>query len=130
MTWSFALSGGGTPVVLPLAPNSVTDSSPAIVSGFPIVGAQSAAVSEGLDLRTVTLQGSIYVAGQTNSYLISNYLNPLRALIREEVVVVDPDGQFSGVWVFDVQFQRVAEGAAVRYTYTIKLRQGSSDLIL
>ena len=104
---------------------------PAIVEVFGTDGAEPVITIPGLDAESLTLQGSIYVSGQTNAYLETTYLAPLRALRGTEVAVTSPDSQYDGTWVL-IRFtpRRIGEGAFVRYTYTLKLVKGLSHNIL
>ena len=58
---SWVISSGGTSVTFPLAPQSIVDENPDIETDFQVDGQQSVIVSEGLDVRTLTLKGFFYV---------------------------------------------------------------------
>jgi hypothetical protein len=131
MSSGWAITQGSTIINLPTAPKVINDQNPADISVVKVQGAAPVLVGVDLDARTIRLEGSIWVHGQTNAQLESTYLAPLRSMARQLVTITDPDSQFSGNWIMkEPDFKREAEGAEVRYTYTITLMQGQSIVVL
>ena len=64
-------------MTFPLAPQNITDENPVIETDFQVDGQQSVIVSEGLDVRTLTLKGFFYVPSQNKAYLDTNFVSPL-----------------------------------------------------
>ena len=127
MTSGWAITQGATTVNLPVAPTHVRDSAPPRVDEGGIDGGSTILISRFTMARTLLLEGSIWVHGQTNAQLESAYLAPLRAMTRLVVTITDPDSQFGGNWVMiAVQFDRVQEGGDIRYKYSLSFKQGVS----
>ncbi len=128
MTWTIS---AGTGITLPLEPSRVTEVNPAVVDVFQTDGDAPVIIVPGLDAQSLVVEGWIYVAGQTNAQLESNYLAPLRAMRGKEVAVTSPDSQYNGNWVL-ISFdpRRVPDGAIVRYYYSLKLLRGQANVIL
>ncbi len=125
------ISAGQTQVTLPLAPNNITDENPIIETDFQVDGQQSVLVSEGLDIRVLTLKGSFYTAGQNKSYLDSTFVNPLLSLNRQQVSLSSPTSRYNGSWLLIVKsIEEKAEGNLQRYTYSLVLKQGAAFVVL
>ena len=127
----WAIVQGATTVNLPSAPKTIDDKNPVKVDEVGIDSAGSVLVSRFSQARHLILTGSFWVHGQTNAQLESTYLAPIRAMSRGQVTITDPDSQFSGNWVMaEPDFHREAEGAEVRYSYTIEFMQATTIIIL
>jgi hypothetical protein len=131
MTSGWAIVQGSTTVNLPTAPKLIDDKNPAKIEEVGVDSSGTVLVSRFTQARKLTLQGSIWVHGQTNAQLETTYLTPLRAMARLQVTITDPDSQFSGSWVMaEPDFKREAEGAEVRYIYTFTFMQGTAIVVL
>ncbi len=122
---------GGTSVTLPTAPKVIDDKNPTKIDEVGVDSVGTVLVSRFTQARQLQLQGSIWVHGQTNAQLETNYLAPLRSMARTLVTITDPDNQFSGSWVMDEpDFHREQEGQDIRYTYTFAFKQSSTIIVL
>lgn len=129
MSWT--ISSGETSITLPSAPQSIIDENPTVESDFQVDGQQSVIVSEGLDVRTLTLKGYFYVAGQNKTYLDTNFVSPLLGLNRQVVTLTSPMSRYNGSWMLIVKsVEEKAEGNLQRYMYTLVLKQGASFVVL
>lgn len=127
--WTITL--GESVVTLPLAPSDIADSTDATVECFDQDGDEPVLISTHPNERQLTLQGSIYVAGASNSTVMSTYLVPLQAMKGQEVTLGTPDAQYDGDWVLEsIVFRRVSEGAFVRYQYVMVFSQGADAEVL
>ncbi len=124
----WTLTYGGVSVTLPLGIREFNESADTNLDSFEQDGDRPILTVKNLSERTLPLQGSIYVSGQTYAYLETNYLSKLRAIHSKEVVVTSPDNQFDGNWILkSYSFRCVAEGASwKRYQFVLVLVQGSS----
>lgn len=128
---SWIISAGQTQVTLPIAPNSITDENPIVETDFQVDGQQSVLVSEGLDVRTLTLKGFFYEANKNKAYLDSNFVSPLLSLNRQVVTLTSPTSRYNGSWMLIVKsVEEKAEGQLQRYTYNLVLKQGAAFVIL
>ena len=128
---SWVISSGGTSVTFPLAPQNITDENPVVESDFQVDGQQSVVVSEGLDVRVLTLKGFFYVSGQNKSYLDTTFVSPLLGLNRQVVTLTSPTTRYNGSWMLIVKsVEEKAEGSLQRYTYSLVLRQGAAFVVL
>lgn len=131
MTTTWSITQGSTTVTLPSPPKIVDDNNPPQIDEFGVDGVGTVLISRFNQARKIKLEGSIWVHGQTNANLETNYLAPLRAMSRLQVTITDPDGQFSGNWLMgEPFFHREAEGAEVRYTYSIEFLLASVNVVL
>ena len=129
MSWQ--ISAGFTTVTFPVNPQNITDENPIVEADFQVDGQQSVVVSEGLDVRTLTLKGFFYVSGQNQSYLDTNFCDPLLSLNGQEVTLTSPIARYNGSWVLIVKsLEQKAEGNLQRYMYTLVLKQGAAFVIL
>lgn len=127
----WAIVQGATTVNLPTCPKVIDDKNPTKIDEVGIDSNGTVLVSRFSQARKLTLQGSIWVHGQTNAQLESTYLAPLRGMARQQVTITDPDNQFGGNWVLaEPDFHREAEGAEVRYTYSLSFMQASSIVVI
>jgi len=128
---SWIISSGGTSVTFPLVPQSITDENPDIETDFQVDGQQSVIVSEGLDIRTLTLKGFFYVASQNKAYLDTNFVSPLLGLNRQLVTLTSPTTRYNGSWKLTVKtIDEKAEGLLQRYTFNLVLKQGAAFVLL
>jgi hypothetical protein len=128
----WAIIGSSSAVSLPSAPKVYNDQNPADITIVKVAGQAPVLIGVDLAERTLRLEGSIWVHGQTNANLEANYLAPLRSLAMQAVSIIDPDSQFGGSgWILkEPDFKREAEGAEVRYIYTLTFLQGQSVVVL
>jgi len=128
---SWIISAGQTQITFPVAPTSITDENPVVESDFQVDGQQSVVVSEGLDVRVLTLKGFFYTAGQNKSYLDANFVSPLLGLNRQVVTLASPTSRYNGNWLLIVKsIEEKPEGQLQRYSYTLVLKQGAAFLVL
>jgi hypothetical protein len=128
---SWVISSGGTSVTFPVAPTSITDENPVVETDFQVDGQQSVVVSEGLDVRVLTLKGFFYTSGQNKSYLDANFVSPLLGLNRQVVMLASPTSRYNGNWLLIVKsVEEKPEGQLQRYSYTLVLKQGAAFLVL
>jgi len=128
----WAIIGPLTTVSLPSAPKAYNDQNPADITIVKVAGQAPVLIGVDLAERTLRLEGSIWVHGQNNATLEANYLAPLRSMAMQAVTIIDPDAQFGGSgWILkEPDFKREAEGAEVRYTYTLTFLQGQAVVVL
>jgi hypothetical protein len=123
VTWT--LTYGAVSVSLPTVA-SVVDDGGANAEFFEQDEDQPYVMLKSLREQNITLQGSIYVAGQTDAQLETNYLSKIRGLKGQFVTVTSTDSQFDGVWMLvNYNFRRVPEGTLVRWQYVLTLSRGS-----
>ena len=128
---SWVISAGSTQVTFPVAPSNITDENPVVETDFQVDGQQSVVVSEGLDVRVLTLKGFFYTSGQNKAYLDSNFVSPLLGLNRQVVSLVSPTSRYNGNWLLIVKsVEEKPEGLLQRYSYTLVLKQGADFLVL
>ena len=82
---SWVISAGLTSVTFPVNPQNITDENPVVESDFQVDGQQSVVVSEGLDVRTLTLKGFFYVAGRVEGQFGHEFCFAAAWLERETV---------------------------------------------
>ncbi len=129
MSWQ--ISAGGTSVTFPVNPQNITDENPIVESDFQVDSQQSVVVSEGLDVRTLTLKGFFFVSGQNKAYLDTSFVSPLLSLNRQVVTLACPTSRYNGSWLLIVKsVDEKAEGNLQRYTYTLQLKQGAAFVVL
>jgi hypothetical protein len=128
---SWVITAGSTTVTFPLAPQYIEDQNDVNKSHTPVEGQKSIVVSEGLDVRILTLKGFFWVAGQNKSYLDTNFCLPLQSLNRLLVTLTSPNSRYNGTWMLIVKsIIEQAEGSLQRYTYQLLLEQGAGYVIL
>lgn len=127
--WS--ISTASSLVILPANPQAVTDENPVIETDFQVDGQQSVVISEGLDVRTLTLKGFFYAPGQSKVNLDAFFVSPLLGMNRQVVTVNSPTPRYNGSWVIVVKsVEEKAEGQLQRYTYTLVFKQGASFVVM
>jgi hypothetical protein len=128
---SWVITYSSTVVAFPLAPQSIEDSNDVNKSHAQVEGQQSIVVSEGLDVRTLTLKGFFWMSGQNKAYLDTNFCNPLQGLNGKVVTLTSPTTRYNGTWMLIVRsIVEKAEGLLQRYTYSLVLEQGASFIVL
>lgn len=129
MSWQ--ISAGSTTVNFPLAPQTITDENPIVETDFQVDGQQSVVISEGTDVRTLTLKGFFWVSGQSQAYLDTNFCNPLLSLNGQQVTLTSPTARYNGSWILIVKsLEQKSEGNLQRYMYTLILKQGAAFVVL
>jgi hypothetical protein len=129
MSWQ--ISAGSTTVTFPVNPQNITDENPIVETDFQVDSQQSVVVSEGLDVRTLTLKGFFYVSGQNKAYLDTNFCSPLLSLNRQQVALTSPTTRYNGSWLLIVKsLEERAEGNLQRYSYSLVLKQGAAFVVL
>ena len=124
---SWVISSGETSVTFPLAPQNCTDRNPVVETDFSVGGQQSVVVTDGLDVRVLTLKGFFYVASQNKGYLDSTFCDPLLGLNGQVVTLACPTARYNGSWMLIVDtLDDKAEGLLQRYFYTLILKQGAA----
>ena len=78
MSWQ--ITAGSTTVTFPVNPQNITDENPIVETDFQVDSQQSVVVSEGLDVRTLTLKGFFYASGKPKPTLDTNFVSPLLEL--------------------------------------------------
>ncbi len=78
MSWQ--ITQGSTTVTLPLPPQTNTDEAPTVEDTVQVPEGEPTLISIGSDVRTLTMEGVIYVSGQNKAYLDNNYVIPLLAM--------------------------------------------------
>lgn len=107
------------------------DENPVVESDFQVDGQQSVVVSEGLDVRILTLKGFFYVAAQNKSYLDTTFVSPLLGLNRQVVSLSSPTTRYNGSFMLIVKsVEEKAEGQLQRYMYSLVLKQGAAFVVL
>ena len=128
---SWVISSGSTSVTFPVAPSNITDENPVVESDFQVDGQQSVVVSEGLDVRVLTLKGFFFSDGQNKAYLDTNFVSPLLSLNRQVVTLTSPTSRYNGSWMLVVKsVEEKPEGQLQRYSYTLVLKQGVAFVVL
>ena len=129
MSWQ--ISVGSTVVTFPVNPQVITDENSIIETDFQVDGQQSVMISEGLDIRTLTLKGFFYSSGYAKADLDTNFCNPLLAMNRQQVTLASPTARYNGSWVLIVKsLEEKAEGNLQRYNYQLILKQGAAFVVL
>lgn len=129
MSWQ--ISAGSTTVTFPVNPQNIVDENPIVETDFQVDGQQSVVVSEGLDVRTLTLKGFFYESGESKVNLDSNFVSPLLGLNGQQVALISPTPRYSGNYVLVVKsIEEKAEGNLQRYSYTLVLKQGAAFVVL
>ncbi len=128
---SWIISGGGTSITFPLPPTGIVDTPPIVDSSFPVEGQQSVLISEGLDIRVLSLDGFFFVDGQNKAYLDTTFCSPLLGLNRQVVQLISPTTRYNGNYLLSIKkFEEKAEGAVQRYIYSLDLLQAASYVVL
>ena len=86
-------------VTLPVV-RSVTEHNPARISSLGQDGDAPVVFCEGLDIRELEVDATVYVAVSSKAALKSSYITPLQALVGTEVALAFPDSHYDGSWVF------------------------------
>ena len=129
MSWQ--ISAGATTVTFPFPPNYIQDQNDVTKTHAAVEGQQSIVISEGEDVRVLTLKGSFYVSGQNKAYLDTNFCVPLQNLNRQVVTLTSPTSRYNGSWMLIVKsIEEKAEGPLQRYTYQLQLEQGAGFVVL
>ena len=129
MSWQINI--GSTVVTFPVNPQGITDENPIIETDFQVDGQQSVVISEGLDIRVLTLKGFFYSSGQNKAYLDTNFCLPLLGFNRQQVTLTSPTARYNGSWILIVKsLEEKAEGNLQRYNYQLVLKQGSAFVVL
>ena len=129
MSWQISI--GATTVTFPLAPQNITDENPIVETDFQVDGQQSVVISEGLDIRVLTLKGFFFFSGQNKAYLDTNFCNPLLSFNRQQVTLTSPISRYNGSWVLIVKsLEEKPEGPLQRYIYQLMLKQGAAFVVL
>ena len=112
-------------VTLPTGPARASKRCPAKVETFEIDGDLPILIVPGMSTVELTLEG--FLVG-TKSTIETTYLYPLEALKGTEVTVAFPESRYDGDWILaDFSY---TELDAKRFSYKIKLLQGSSHIVL
>jgi hypothetical protein len=111
-------------ITLPLIPSRCSESNTASLKTNDLPGTLPLIVSIGLKPRKITVEGYIYVAGQNKSYLNTNYIVPLRALVRTLVAVTSPDGIYNGNYVLEDFTPDQTSDYPSAFKYKMTLTQG------
>lgn len=129
MSWQ--ISAGSTTVTFPVNPQDIVDENPIIETDFQVDGQQSVLISEGADVRVLTLKGFFYASGQSKVNLDTNFVSPLLSLNGQVVTLSSPTPRYNGSWVLIVKsIEEKAEGNLQRYIYNLVLKQGASFVVL
>ena len=130
MSWQIS-GGSAVTITFPVNPQDVLDENPIIETDVQVDGQQSAIISEGLDVRTLTLKGFFWVSGQNKNYLDTNFVLPLLGLNGLQVWLSCPINRYNGKYVLIVKsVEEKAEGLLQRYIYTLQLKQGAGYVVL
>lgn len=130
MSWKIAKVGVGT-VTLPWGPDAIYDEVGCVIDKAGVDGGGAVLFARYDDARMLTFEGNIWLHGSTNASLESAYLGSLRGFKRGSCTITDPDNQYGGTWLFsNFKTTRIAEGAEVRYAYTMEFLLGSYTVIL
>ncbi len=115
---------------LPLLPFSVTEANPSTLKTGDLPNKLPMIVSIGRATRKVTLEGYIFVTGQSKSQLTTSYLTPLRNQTHTLVAVTSPDSRYNGNYILeDFTFTETSEYPGA-FKYKILLSQGESGYML
>jgi hypothetical protein len=108
-------------VNLPINPNNVTDNTVALAVPMAIPLGLPYITSYGIESRTLTVQGVLFIAGQSASYIETNYLIPLRNHVYRTCAIQADDQRYDGDYVLQ-QFTFTEVQALVGYfTYSMTL---------
>ena len=101
MSWQISQSSVGT-VTLPLAPQVVTDEAPTVDDTTITVPEQEPVlVSIGSDIRQLTIEGVLWVSGQSFQYLDTTYVAPLLAMRGLQCTLTTPRPLLNLTWKLD-----------------------------
>lgn len=123
MSWQ--ITQGSTTVTLPLAPQTITDEAPTVDDTTITVPEQEPVlVSIGSDIRQLTLEGVIYVSGQTLSNLDSTYVVPLLGFRGLVCTLNTPRSSLNSTWKLDkatfIQTKDYANNPILKFTLIFK----------
>ncbi len=112
-------------VTLPLLPQRVVDSNQASTKEGDNPGTTPIIIIIGLKPRKITMEGYIYSMNTDKATLKSNYVLPLRQMVKTIIDVTSPNGEYDGeFFVEDFQCTESSEYPGA-YQYRLLLTQGS-----
>ena len=119
-------------IQLPKYPSTIQETNPADVKSYPFPGDKPIVVSQGLQLRTLEVQGILVEAGKTKAQLKSSYIDPLRAKIHTTVVLTTNEALYDGTWLFEsfIPLEDIKKAGTRGFSYKMKFIQGSSYVVL
>jgi len=131
MSWT--ITYGSTIVTLPQAPQEIDDKGATVDdTSLTVPESEPVLVSIGSDVRTLTLKGFMMVAGQSLSYLDTNYVSPILSMRGYVVTLATPRPSLNGNWKLDnyefVESQKWGTNQALEFTLDFK--HASSYVIL
>lgn len=119
-------------IVLPVNPNDAMDKSTALSIPLPIPLSYPMIVSYGIENRTLTVQGVIWVNGQNSSYLEDTYLIPLRNVVYR-VVTIDAGAsnkRYNGDYILQEFTYHEVAGFINYFTYSMTLLPYSIQVVI
>jgi hypothetical protein len=122
MSWQ--ITQGSTTVTLPLAPQTNTDEAPTIEDSIQVPEGEPTLISIGSDVRTLTMEGVIYVSGQNKAYLDNTYVIPLFAMRGLVVTLATPRPSLNSSWKLDkvtfVETKDFSNQPILKFTFVFK----------
>jgi hypothetical protein len=115
---------------LPINPNNVQDRTSALSVPMPIPMSLPFILSYGIESRQLSVQGVIFIAGQTASYIEQTYLIPLRNNVYRVIRIVADGERYSGEYILQ-EFAFTEVQAAIGYfTYSMTLLAFSLPIVM
>lgn len=116
-------------VTLPIRPTKVSDvwETDKIVRSQPNALPIVATVGRR---RTLEIEGYIYVAGQSASYIDAYYLSPLRSKVGTVVTLSTPDSRYNGSYIVESFSYEEVPGSPSAFRFKMRLLGFSTPITL
>jgi hypothetical protein len=117
-------------ITLPINPNNVQDRSTALSIPMPMPLSLPFVMSYGIESRQLSVQGVIFIAGQTPEYIATNYLVPLRNNTYRVITISGAGARYDGDYILQ-EFSFTEIQAAIGYfTYNMTLMAYSIPIVM
>jgi hypothetical protein len=117
-------------ITLPINPNNVTDKSTALSVPLPMPLSLPMILSYGIESRTLTVQGVLFVGGQTASYIEQNYLIPLRNHVYRTMSLVADNQRYNGDYILQEFSYNEVQALVNYFTYSMTLQAYSTQVVI
>lgn len=123
MTWNI----GG--VVLPQAPSNTRFRKSSYTKEIQNPGGQSWIIQFGVEPDSLRLEGTIAEAGKTKSFLNTNYIDTIEALLDTEINIGSPGARYADAsWIMTGFEYSEVSGYSQMYEYSMEFRRGSKHI--
>jgi len=117
-------------VTLPINPTKIMMRYPTVSSEATNPGDYAILLSIAKKAITLTLEGILYKAGYSAADLETNYINPLVALLHNEVTISAPDTRYDGDWIFNDFKYEERGGLLAAFNFTMIFKRGGIHIVL